>query len=136
MIDDRFNVIVHHGGEVEAHEEAAEVEIGDVNGLNSDVEVEGEIEMEGDIEVETMFESDDSSRGKFENRACHLIKLSDDEWQSEELLNGLDSESETVGDEENNDERTGCGPFQTFVMPKSMADYKWEVGTVFLVHRD
>jgi len=40
MIDDRFNVIVHHGGEVEAHEEAAEVEIRDASGLNSDVEVE------------------------------------------------------------------------------------------------
>ncbi|QCE03905.1 hypothetical protein DEO72_LG8g1935 [Vigna unguiculata] len=63
MSDDRFDVVVHHGGEVEAHEEAAEVEIGDASGLNSDVEVEGEIEMEGDIEVETMFESDDSSRG-------------------------------------------------------------------------
>jgi len=47
MSDDRFNVIVHHGGEVEAHEEAAEVEIGDVSGLNSDVEVEGEIEVDG-----------------------------------------------------------------------------------------
>ncbi|QCE16921.1 hypothetical protein DEO72_LG11g3940 [Vigna unguiculata] len=39
LSDDRFNVIVHHGGEVEAHEEAAEVEIGDASGLNSDVEV-------------------------------------------------------------------------------------------------
>ena len=56
MSDDRFDVIVHHGGEVEAHEEAAEVEIGDASGLNSDVEVGGE------IEVETMPESDDSSR--------------------------------------------------------------------------
>ena len=46
MCDDRFNVIVHHGGEEEAHEEAAEVEIGDASGLNSDVEVEGEIEVE------------------------------------------------------------------------------------------
>ena len=45
MSDYRFNVIVHHGGEVEAHEEAAEVEIGDASGLNSDVEVEGEIEV-------------------------------------------------------------------------------------------
>ena len=116
MSDDRFNVIVDHSGEVEAHEEAAEVEIGDASGLNSDVEVEGE------IEVETMPESDDSSRGKFENRACHLIELSDDEWHSEELLSGPNSESETVGDEENNDERTRCGPFQTFVMPKSIAD--------------
>jgi len=126
MSDDRFNVIVHHDGEVEAHEEAAEVEIGDANGLNSDVEVEGEIEME------TMPESDYSCRGKFENRARHLIELSNDEWHSEELLSGPDSESETTEDEENNDERTGCGPFQTFVMPKSMADYKWEVGTAFL----
>jgi len=49
MSDDRFDVVVHHSGEVEAHEEAAEVEIEDASGLNSDVEVEGEIEMEGDI---------------------------------------------------------------------------------------
>jgi len=62
----------------------------------------------------------------------HLIELSDDEWNSEELLSGSDNESETAVDKENNDERTGCGPFQTFVMPKSMADYKWEVGIVFL----
>jgi len=94
--------------------------------------VECEIEVEGDIEVETMSESDDSGIGKFENRARHLIELSDGEWHSEELLSRPDNESETVGDEENNDERTRCGPFQTFVMPKSMADYKWEVGTVFL----
>jgi len=46
MSDDRFNVIVHHDGQVEAHEEPAEVEIGDASGLNSDVEVEGEIEVE------------------------------------------------------------------------------------------
>jgi len=46
MSDDKFNVIVHHGGEVEAHEEAAEVEIGDASGLNSDVEVEGEFEVD------------------------------------------------------------------------------------------
>ena len=46
MSDDRFNVIVHHGGEVEAHEEVAEVEIGDSSGLNSDVEVEGGIEVD------------------------------------------------------------------------------------------
>jgi len=29
MSDERFNVIVHHGGEVEAHEETPEVEIED-----------------------------------------------------------------------------------------------------------
>ena len=126
--------------EVEAH---AEVEFEDANGLNRDsveglgvvdvdLNVASDVEVEGDIEVEAMSESDDSSRGKFENIAHHLTKLSDDEWHSKELLNGPDSESETTRDEENNDERTGCGPFQTFVMPKSMADYKWEVGTVFL----
>ena len=48
MSDDRFDVVVHHGGDVKAHEEAAEVEIGDSSGLNSDVEVEGEIEVEGE----------------------------------------------------------------------------------------
>jgi len=46
MSDDRFNVIVHHGCEVEAYEEAGEVEIGDASGLNSDVEVKGEIEVD------------------------------------------------------------------------------------------
>jgi len=37
MSDDRFDVVVHHSGEVKAHEEAVEVEIGDVSGLNSDL---------------------------------------------------------------------------------------------------
>ena len=139
MSDDRFDVVVYRGGEVEAHEEVVEVEVRDANGLNRDsvedpglvdvdLNVASDVEVEGEIEVE----SDDSSRGKFENRARHLTELSDDEWHLEELLSGPDNESETAGDEENNDERTGCDPFQTFVMPKSMVDYKWEVGTVFL----
>ena len=38
--------MVPHCVKVETHEEAAEVEIRDASGLNSDVEVEGEIEVE------------------------------------------------------------------------------------------
>jgi len=83
--------VVDEGAEVEAHEEAAEVEVGDANGLNRD-SVEGprlvdvDLNVASDVEVEAMSESDDSSRGKFENRAHHLTELSDDEWHSEELL--------------------------------------------------
>jgi len=44
-----------------------------------DLNVASDVEVEGDIEVETMSGCDDSSIGKFENRARHLIELSDDE---------------------------------------------------------
>ena len=54
--------------------------------------------------------------------------LSDDEWVSEELGSDIDEAEEDEGD---NEEREGYGRFRTFVMPKRMREYQWEVGTYF-----
>jgi len=54
--------------------------------------------------------------------------LSDDEWVSEELGSDIGEDEE---DEGASDEMGGYGRFQTFVMPKRMREYKWEVGTYF-----
>jgi len=53
--------------------------------------------------------------------------LSDNGWESEELFSFEDSDNET----KHNGIRS-CGCFWTFKKPKSMADYKWEVGTTIV----
>ena len=55
--------------------------------------------------------------------------LLDNEWHSEEL----DSDQPIYeGDlDETDDGEKGYGKFETFSMPKSMSEYKWEVGTYF-----
>jgi len=53
--------------------------------------------------------------------------LSDNNWESEELLSIAGSASETK-----HDGITTYGYFGTFKKLKSMTDYKWEVGTTFV----
>jgi len=48
---------------------------------------------------------------------------SNGEWESEEFGSVCDSDLE--------DDRQSYGNFPTFTMPKSMADYEWEVRTYF-----
>ena len=55
----------------------------------------------------------------------HAKGISDYEWEYDELLS-------LVGIDSNSDEEDTCGKFPTFSMPKSMADYEWEVGTYFV----
>ncbi|XP_017428799.1 uncharacterized protein LOC108336863 [Vigna angularis] len=55
--------------------------------------------------------------------------LSDDEWESEQLVSGVESDGE-------DDEEESYGKFVTFTMPKSMADYKWDLGTYFAKKQD
>ncbi|XP_014499253.1 uncharacterized protein LOC106760318 [Vigna radiata var. radiata] len=50
--------------------------------------------------------------------------LFNDKWESEELT------SPDMSDEES-DVEEGYGNFVTFIMPKKMVDFKWEVGTYF-----
>ena len=52
-------------------------------------------------------------------------EFSDIEWHSDEFFTTIDS------DEEDNDKES-YGSFPTFSMPKSMDQYKWEVGTYFI----
>ncbi|XP_027936312.1 uncharacterized protein LOC114191341 [Vigna unguiculata] len=55
-----------------------------------------------------------------------------DEWQSDDLLSLNESDDEGCVGESSGDEGGSCGPFGTFVMPNSMADYRWDVGTNFI----
>jgi len=55
----------------------------------------------------------------------HARGLSDNEWESDELVSNEGSDSSS-GDEDT------CGSFPTFCMPKSMAEYEWQVGTYFV----
>ncbi|WVY95230.1 hypothetical protein V8G54_034318 [Vigna mungo] len=55
--------------------------------------------------------------------------LSDDNWESEELLSGGESDGE-------DDDQESYGKFVTFSMPKTMVDYKWDLGTYFANKQD
>ncbi|XP_022632657.1 uncharacterized protein LOC111240901 [Vigna radiata var. radiata] len=55
--------------------------------------------------------------------------LSDDNWESEELLSGGKSDGE-------DDKEESYGKFVTFSMPKTMVDYKWDLGTYFANKQD
>jgi len=92
--------------------------IGDSNTSDNDV---GSIAVEVGINEEEN-ESDSQHKGKVRKDIDR--GLSDDQWVSDELLSGAESDCES--------EDNSGDVFGMFVMPKSMADHKWEVGTYFL----
>ncbi|WVY93890.1 hypothetical protein V8G54_032978 [Vigna mungo] len=55
--------------------------------------------------------------------------LSDDEWESEKLVSGVESDGQ-------DDEEESYGMFVKFCMPKTMVDYKWDLGTYFADKQD
>ncbi|WVZ00382.1 hypothetical protein V8G54_026451 [Vigna mungo] len=54
--------------------------------------------------------------------------LSDEEWESGELVSGAKSDVE--------DDEESYGKFVTFTKPKSLVDYKWDLGTYFAKKED
>jgi len=94
--------------------------MGDNNNSDNDV---GSVAVEMGISEEEN-QSDSEHRGKVRKDIDR--GLSDDQWLSDELLSGAESDCESEDDDNSGD------VFGMFVMPKSMADYKWEVGTYFL----
>ncbi|WVZ07795.1 hypothetical protein V8G54_021141 [Vigna mungo] len=97
-------------GNNECLEELVDVSVEcDINGVvdgNMEVEVEAQSLYDSDYVSAESDDDDDDDRG-----------LSDEEWNSEELLSATDSD-EDVNDSE------GYGRFGTFCMPKSMVDFK------------
>ena len=94
--------------------------MGDINNCDNDV---GFVVVEVGI-TEEENQSECELRG---NVRKHIDRgLSDDQWQSDELLSGGETDCELEDDDSIRD------VFGMFVMPKSMADYKWDVGTYFL----
>ncbi|XP_052726188.1 uncharacterized protein LOC128194667 [Vigna angularis] len=73
----------------------------------------------GEQASSALLESERSTYNEFIDDMCGL---SDNEWLSEELFSGSDSEDNHV--------RTKIR-FPTFSMPKTLVGYKWEVGTYF-----
>ncbi|WVZ26613.1 hypothetical protein V8G54_005157 [Vigna mungo] len=99
----------------------------DVN-VGCDMDDDIHADLEGNVEVEVKklsFECNDSdSISNVNVEGGNNRGLSDVEWESEELISGAES------DEDHTDVE-GYGHFPTFVMPKNMKDFKWEVGTYF-----
>ncbi|XP_017428843.2 uncharacterized protein LOC108336910 [Vigna angularis] len=119
-------------GEVEVEVEVvADVE-GDVQ-----VQVEGVAEVEGnDVEGQEDVLNDDEDEvecdifepiNQVENGGPRGLYKSD--WESESLNSIVESDN-------TDDDRDGYGGFENFSMPKSMEQYKWEVGTYFPNKKD
>ena len=70
-------------------------------------------------------DSEDNASESEHDRISRDRRLSDNSWESEELfsINGNASETKHDG---------MSGYFGTFKKPKSMSDYRWEVGTTFV----
>ncbi|XP_052735479.1 uncharacterized protein LOC108341416 [Vigna angularis] len=94
------------------------------------------VDFEGNVEVEVQSMSNDSSgplisgAESMSNVGCDR-GLSDDEWESEQLISGAESYSSGPCSSVK-----GYGSFPTFVLPKSMVDFKWEVGIYFAEKQD
>ncbi|WVZ16927.1 hypothetical protein V8G54_009909 [Vigna mungo] len=85
-----------------------------------------EVDVEDDAPSWTrIFDSDEDVGINTENDRG----LSDDNWESEELLSGGESDGEDYDQE-------SYGKFVTFSMPKTMVDYKWDLGTYFANKQD
>ncbi|XP_017412869.1 uncharacterized protein LOC108324433 [Vigna angularis] len=107
---------VHHVEEAEVHD----VDDFELEDLGEDDDVEDSEGNVGEQASNALLESERSTDNEFIHDVCGL---SDNEWLSEELISGSDSED--------NDGSTKIR-FPTFSMPKTLVGYKWEVGTYFV----
>ncbi|WVZ01088.1 hypothetical protein V8G54_027157 [Vigna mungo] len=101
----------------------AEIEDEDVDDEEVDVSVQCDTDTsKGSLRQEPSSLVVESSRST-DNVCIHDVRgLSDNEWLSDELISGVDSED---------DDGSTKIRFPTFIMPKSLEAYKWEVGTYF-----
>ena len=79
------------------------------------------------VEVGITEEENQSECEQRGNVRKHIDRgLSDEQWLSDKLLSGGETDCESEDDDSSRD------VFGMFMMPKFMADYKWDVGTYFL----
>ncbi|XP_022635666.1 uncharacterized protein LOC106758433 [Vigna radiata var. radiata] len=78
-----------------------------------------------DVEVEPFLPESDSDKDGDEINDSSWFN---DEWQSDDLSSRDNSDEDS--------EVEGYGHFSTFVQPKNMVDFKWEVGTYFVEKED
>ena len=108
---------------------------GDHNLFEGSVEVHNEQEFDQVEHTEKENESEEEEYNDSEEDCSYQIldrETIGDEWQSDELVSLNESDDEGCVDESSGDEGRNCGPFGTFVMPNSLADYRWDVGTNFI----
>ncbi|XP_027911494.1 uncharacterized protein LOC114170206 [Vigna unguiculata] len=108
---------------------------GDHNLYEGSVEVNNEQESDQVEDIEKENESEEEEYSDSEEDGSYVIsdrETTGDEWQSDDFLSLNESDDEGCVDESSGDEGGTCGPFGTFVMPNSMADYRWDVGTNFI----
>ncbi|XP_027927447.1 uncharacterized protein LOC114184334 [Vigna unguiculata] len=138
-VEEEVNEEVHEEVNMEVEEEVHEVQVevqmgGD--GLSEwSVEVNNQQESNQVEHIEKENESEEEEYSDSEEDGNYVIsdrETTGDEWQSDDLLSLNESDDEGCVDESSGDEGGSCGPFGTFVMPNSMADYRWDVGTNFI----
>ncbi|WVY90140.1 hypothetical protein V8G54_035654 [Vigna mungo] len=108
--------------EEELHDE--EVHVSDESLIDVNVHCEVDIgTSKGNVREERSSPLLESSQSTENVKNMHDVRgLSDDEWLSEELISGSESEE---------DDGSSKVRFPTFNMPKTLEAYKWEVGTYF-----
>ncbi|WVY93470.1 hypothetical protein V8G54_032558 [Vigna mungo] len=112
-------------GNIEWMEELVDVNVG------CDIDDDIQANFEGNVEVEVQSISNESSG------ACDSVSSDSIFDVNVEGGNGRglsDDDGAESGEEDTNVE--GYGTFATFVLPKSMVDFKWEVGTYFAEKQD
>ncbi|WVZ06211.1 hypothetical protein V8G54_019557 [Vigna mungo] len=128
--DDVDDIEVHDVDDFELeHVDEDEDEDVDEESVNKeslvDVTIQCDIETsKGKVAEEPCTPVSECSRKTDTNSIHDVCGLSDIEWLSDELVSTTDSE-------EDEDDIGTYGRFLTFTMPKSLDDYKWEVGTFF-----
>ncbi|WVY98561.1 hypothetical protein V8G54_030712 [Vigna mungo] len=126
-VEDNEGEDVHEveSGEEDLHDEAVDVSEESL----IDVTVQCDIETsKGNVREEHFSPLLDSSQSTNNEKNMHdVCGLSDNEWLSEELISGSESED---------DDGSSKIRFPTFNMPRSLEAYKWEVGTFFVEKKE
>ncbi|WVY94398.1 hypothetical protein V8G54_033486 [Vigna mungo] len=111
-------------GQIETQCEGDTATVSSWSSSGEDGNVDGNVHVNDDFMEDLVDYSDvDDGINTDDNRG-----LSDKEWESEELVSGAESDAE--------DDEESYGKFVTFTMPKSMVDYKWDLGTYFAQNED
>ncbi|WVZ26344.1 hypothetical protein V8G54_004888, partial [Vigna mungo] len=112
--------------ETECHVSESEGDEGDVRSWSSSGEDDN---VDCNVDVPSMDDLVDYSDEDVDINTDNDRGLSDDNWESEELLSGGESDGE-------DDEQESYEKVVTFSMPKTMMDYKWDLGTYFANKQD
>ncbi|XP_014490829.1 sodium/potassium/calcium exchanger 1-like [Vigna radiata var. radiata] len=114
---DGEDVHEQEGKEEELHDE--EVHVSDESLIDVSVHCEADIgTSKGNVREEHFSPLLESSQSRENEKNMHDVRgLADDEWLSEELINGSESEE---------DDGSSKVRFPTFNMPKSLEAYKWK----------